>query len=144
MAIRDEITYARMSYKDFIVSYYRLEKGELRLSAFRAYKAERRLLQSLAMHHNLHRKDTNCAVPKKEMLQVSKKLDKLYHGIYQFTETALSLFEQYKKNNVDKKNIILLLVSLNYEWVSQHLTKEQVDRIKMIQCQMMKRFKMST
>ncbi|WP_231112462.1 hypothetical protein [Stygiolobus azoricus] len=78
------------------------------------------------------------------MLQVSKKLDKLYHGIYQFTETALSLFEQYKKNNVDKKNIILLLVSLNYEWVSQHLTKEQVDRIKMIQCQMMKRFKMST
>ena len=65
MTIRDEITYARISYNDFIASYYRSEKGDLRLSAFRAYKAERRLLQSLAMRHNLHRKDTRCAVPKK-------------------------------------------------------------------------------
>jgi len=141
MTIRDEITYARISYNDFIVSYYRLEKGDLRLSAFRAYKAERRLLQSLAMRHNLHRKDTRCAVPKKEMLQVSKQLDKIYRNIYQFTEMALSLFEQYKENKVDKKSIILLLVSLNYEWVSQYLTKEQVDRIKMIKCQMMKGLK---
>lgn len=141
MTIRDEITYARISYNDFIVSYYRLEKGDLRLSAFRAYKAERRLLQSLAMRHNLHRKDTKCAVPKKEMLQVSKQLDKIYRNIYQFTEMALSLFEQYKENKVDKKSIILLLVSLNYEWVSQYLTKEQVDRIKMIKCRMMKGLK---
>jgi len=141
MTIRDEITYARMSYNDFIVSYYRLEKGDLRLSAFRAYKAERRLLQSLAMRHNLHRKDTRCAVPKKEMLQVSKQLDKIYRNIYQFTEMALSLFEQYKENKVDKKSIILLLVSLNYEWVSQYLTKEQVDRINMIKCRMMKGLK---
>jgi hypothetical protein len=141
MTIRDEITYARISYNDFIVSYYRLEKGDLRLSAFRAYKAERRLLQSLAMRHNLHRKDTRCAVPKKEMLQVSKQLDKIYRNIYQFTEMALSLFEQYKENKVDKKSIILLLVSLNYEWVSQYLTKEQVDRIKMIKCRMMKGLK---
>jgi len=141
MAIRDEITYARMSYNDFIVSYYRLEKGDLRLSAFRAYKAERRLLQSLAMRHNLHRKDTRCAVPKKEMLQVSKQLDKIYRNIYQFTDMALSLFEQYKENKVDKKSIILLLVSLNYEWVSQYLTKEQVDRIKMIKFRMMKGLK---
>ncbi|MEJ2772825.1 PaREP1 family protein [Stygiolobus sp. CP859M] len=103
MTIRDEITYARISYNDFIVSYYRLEKGDLRLSAFRAYKAERRLLQSLAMRHNLHRKDIRCAVPKKEMLQVSKQLDKIYRNIYQFTEMALSLFEQYKENKVDKK-----------------------------------------
>ena len=141
MTIRDEITYARISYNDFIASYYRLEKGDLRLSAFRAYKAERRLLQSLAMRHNLHRKDTKCAVLKKEMLQVSKQLDKIYRNIYQFTEMALSLFEQYKENRVDKKSIILLLVSLNYEWVSQYLTKEQVDRIKMIKCQMMKGLK---
>ncbi|MFP3170893.1 MAG: PaREP1 family protein [Sulfolobaceae archaeon] len=141
MTIRDEITYARISYNDFIVSYYRLEKGDLRLSAFRAYKAERRLLQSLAMRHNLHRKDIRCAVPKKEMLQVSKQLDKIYRNIYQFTEMALSLFEQYKENKVDKKSIILLLVSLNYEWVSQYLTKEQVDRIKMIKCRMMKGLK---
>jgi hypothetical protein len=141
MTIRDEITYARISYNDFIVSYYRLEKGDLRLSAFRAYKAERRLLQSLAMRHNFHRKDTRCAVPKKEMLQVSKQLDKIYRNIYQFTEMALSLFEQYKENKVDKKSIILLLVSLNYEWVSQYLTKEQVDRIKTIKCRMMKGLK---
>lgn len=141
MTIRDEITYARISYNDFIASYYRLEKGDLRLSAFRAYKAERRLLQSLAMRHNLHRKDTRCAVPKKEMLQVSKQLDKIYRNIYQLTEMALSLFEQYKENKADKKSIILLLLSLNYEWVSQYLTKEQVDRIKMIKCRMMKGLK---
>ncbi|MDT7873700.1 MAG: hypothetical protein RRB18_08830, partial [Sulfolobaceae archaeon] len=78
---------------------------------------------------------------KKEMLQVSKQLDKIYRNIYQFTEMALSLFEQYKENKVDKKSIILLLVSLNYEWVSQYLTKEQVDRIKMIKCRMMKGLK---
>ena len=54
---------------------------------------------------------------------------------------ALSLFEQYKENKVDKKSVILLLVSLNYEWVSQYLTKEQVDKIKMIKCQMMKGLK---
>ena len=141
MTIRDEITYTIISYNDFIASYYRLEKGDLRLSAFRAYKAERRLLQSLAMRHNLHRKDTRCAVPKKEMLQVSKQLDKIYRNIYKFTEMAISLFEQYKENKVDKKSIILLLVSLNYEWVSQYLTREQVDRINMIKCRMMKGLK---
>lgn len=64
MSIRDEKTYAIMSYQDFLVSNSRLRKGELKQSAFRAYKAERRMLQSLAMKHNLHRKDTKCAVPK--------------------------------------------------------------------------------
>jgi hypothetical protein len=74
MPIRDEKTYVKMSLEDFIVATERAKKGELKLAAFRAYKAERRMLQCLAMIHDLHRKDTPCAVPKNEMK------DKLRHG----------------------------------------------------------------
>jgi len=73
MPIRDEKTYAKMSLEDFIVATERAKKGELKLAA---YKAERRMLQCLAMIHDLHRKDTPCAVPK--MLEVSQKLQKNY------------------------------------------------------------------
>ena len=133
MPIRDEPTYARLSYNDFLVAYERLEKGELRLSAFRAYKAERRLLQALAMHHDLHRKDTKCAVPKKEMLAVASKLESIYPGIYSLTKEALELFDEYKNNSVERSKIISLLKSLNYDWISYHLTEEQVKRIKELQ-----------
>ncbi|BCU71059.1 hypothetical protein [Stygiolobus caldivivus] len=133
MPIRDEITYARMSFNDFLVSYERLENGLLKLSAFRAYKAERRLLQSLAMHHGFHRKDTKCAVPKKEMLEVALKLENVYKGIYLMTKEALELFEQYKTGNVEKSKIVSLLLSLNYDWLLGNLTKEQIEKIRKLQ-----------
>ena len=133
MPIRDEKTYAIMSYKDFLVSYSRLKKGELRLSAFRAYKAERRMLQSLAMKHNLHRKDTKCAVPKYEMLKTAKELEKYYQGIYKMTEKALSLFDEWKNNNAKEEDIRNLLKELNYDWIKNHLTEEMLERIKELQ-----------
>jgi len=133
MPIRDEKTYAIMSYKDFLVSYSRLRKGELKLSAFRAYKAERRMLQSLAMKHNLHRKDTKCAVPKHEMLKTAKELEKHYPGIYQLTEKALSLFDEWKNNNARREDIQFLLRELNYDWIKHHLTEEKIEKIRELQ-----------
>jgi len=109
--IRDELTYAKMSYKDFIVSYERLRKGELRLSAFRAYKAERRLLQSLAMRYDLYNRKTKCAVPKKEMLLVASQLEGLFK----------------------KEDIISLLSGLNYEWLSGKLSQDEISEIKKLQ-----------
>ncbi|QIW24086.1 hypothetical protein EWF20_07970 [Sulfolobus sp. S-194] len=133
MPIRDEKTYARMSLNDFLVSYERLKKGELRLSAFRAYKTERRMLQALAIKHDLHRKDTKCAVPKKEMLKVAEELEEKYNGIYEMTQKALKLFEQWKNKNVDEKSIRDLLFSLNYDWIKEHLADKELDKIKNIQ-----------
>ena len=133
MPIRDERTYALMSYKDFLVSYTRLKKGELRLSAFRAYKAERRMLQSLAMKHDLHRKDTKCAVPKKEMLKTAKELEKYYPGIYKMTEKALLLFDEWKNDNAKEEDIKELLKELNYDWIKSHLTEEMIKKVKEIQ-----------
>ncbi|BFH74173.1 PaREP1 family protein [Sulfurisphaera javensis] len=133
MPIRDERTYAKMSFNDFLVSYERLKKGELKLSAFRAYKAERRMLQSLAMKHNLHRNDTKCAVPKKEMLKVARELENLYQGIYLMTEKALELFDEWKNNNAKEEDIKNLLVMLPYEWLNIHLSKEEIKKIKELQ-----------
>ena len=133
MPIRDELTYAKMSYKDFIVAYERLKKGELRLSAFRAYKAERRLLQSLAMKHGLYNKKTKCAVPKKEMLIVASQLEGSYKGIRKLTEIALSLFDKYRKGEVRKEDIITLLSGLNYEWLNGKLSREEINEIKKLQ-----------
>jgi len=131
--IRDELTYAKMSYKDFIVSYERLRKGELRLSAFRAYKAERRLLQSLAMRYDLYNRKTKCAVPKKEMLLVASQLEGLFKGIRKLTEMALSLFDEYRKGEVKKEDIISLLSGLNYEWLSGKLSQDEISEIKKLQ-----------
>lgn len=129
MPIRDEKTYAKMSYKDFIVATERAKNGELKLAAFRAYKAERRMLQCLAMIHDLHRKDTHCAVPKNEMLEVSQKLQKNYPEIDQMTQKALKLFDEWKNDNANYEDIVSLLKSLKYEWIKQFLSDEDLEKI---------------
>jgi hypothetical protein len=130
MHIRDEKTYAKMSFKDFIVAFERAKKGELKLAAFRAYKAERRILQCLAMVHDLHRKDTPCAVPKKEMLKVAEELENKYPKIKEMTQMALNLFDEWKNDNPKYEDIVILLKSLNYEWINQFLTNEEINKIK--------------
>ncbi|BDC18589.1 hypothetical protein [Acidianus sp. HS-5] len=129
MPIRDEKTYAKMSYNDFKVAFERLKKGELRLSAWRAYKSLRRMLQSLAMKHDLHRKDTPCAVPKNCMLKVSEELEKHYPGIQKMTEEALKLFDEWKNNTANAEDIKRLLKELRFDWISSHLTEEELKKI---------------
>ncbi|BBG24992.1 PaREP1 family protein [Sulfuracidifex tepidarius] len=129
MPIRDEKTYARMSLNDFKVAYERLKKGELRLSAFRAYKAERRMLQCLAMIHDLHRKDTPCAVPKRCMMDVAERLRGKYEGIEDMTSSALSLFDQWKRGDVDPDDVKELLVRLRYDWLKDFLDDREIMEI---------------
>jgi len=126
MPIRDEKTYAKMSLEDFIVATERAKKGELKLAA---YKAERRMLQCLAMIHDLHRKDTPCAVPKNEMLEVSQKLQKNYPEIDKMTQKALKLFDEWKNDNANYEDIVSLLKSLKYEWIKQFLSDEDLEKI---------------
>lgn len=133
MPIRDKETYARMSLRDFIIASCRLEKDELRLSAFRTYKAERRLLQCLAMVHGIHNKNTPCAVPKHDMERIASQLEKLYPGILEMTRKALKLFDQWKSSNPSRNDIVELLLKLNFSWISQFLSskdKEQINQIR--------------
>ncbi len=129
MPIRDEKTYAKMSYNDFKVAFERLKRGELKLSAFRAYKSLRRMLQSLAMKYDLHRKDTPCAVPKNCMLKVAEELEKYYNGIEEMTKEALKLFDEWKNDNAKEDDIKELLKKLKFEWISSHLTEEELKKI---------------
>jgi hypothetical protein len=132
MPIRDEQTYAKMSYNDFKVAFERLKRGELKLSAWRAYKSLRRMLQSLAMKYDLHRKDTPCAVPKNCMIRVAEELEKYYNGITEMTKEALRLFDEWKENYARREDIIKLLKELRFEWISSHLTKEEMNEIEEI------------
>ncbi|BBG23236.1 hypothetical protein [Sulfuracidifex tepidarius] len=131
MPIRDEETYARMSVKDFEVAYVRLKRGDLKLAAFRAYKAERRLLQCLAMIHGIHRRNTPCAVPKGEMKDVACKLEGAYEGISEMTSLALSLFNERKQGNPSPRDIRNLLSQLRYEWIKQFIG-EEIEKIQKI------------
>ncbi|BCS93481.1 hypothetical protein L3N51_01772 [Metallosphaera sp. J1] len=115
---RNERDYARMSLNDFLVAVSRLRRGCLRLSAFRAYKSERRLLQALAVVHGLRREDTYCAVPKAYMIDVSRKLEVRYPGIVNMTVRALTLFNQWREGNPDGEAILTLLKSLEFNWIS--------------------------
>lgn len=139
MPIRDEKTYAIMGFKDFWVAYTRLKNKELRLSAFRAYKSEKRMLKSLAMKHGLHRRDTKCAVPKTGMLKVAELLENSYLGIYEMTEKALSLFNQWKSSNVREEYIKDLLKNLNFEWINTHLDEHMLKKVEEIQTEIRSR-----
>ncbi|AWR96285.1 hypothetical protein DFR86_01155 [Acidianus sulfidivorans JP7] len=132
MPIRTEEQYALMSYRDFLVAYERLKKGNYVLSAFRAYKSLRRMLQSLAMKHDLHSKVTPCAVPKADMIKVAKELDDKYSGILEMTRNALKLFDEWKNKTANKEDIINLLLSLNFNWISNHLSPDYLNKIEIV------------
>ncbi len=88
------------------------------------------MLQCLAMVHDLHRKDTPCAVPKNEMLEVSQKLQKNYPNIYEMTQKALKLFDEWKNDNANYNDIVNLLKSLKYEWIKQFLSEQELEKIR--------------
>ncbi len=119
MTIRTKKEYADLSVIDAKVSIERLNKNIINLSAFRAYKSQRRLLQCLAMEYNYQDKKSKCAVPKSKMLNVSKLLEyKGYKGIYENTEKSLKIFDEYKNHNAKKCDIIYLLKNINFKWIS--------------------------
>ncbi|ARM74762.1 hypothetical protein [Acidianus manzaensis] len=132
MPIRSERQYALMSFKDFIVSYERVKNKEYALSAFRAYKSLRRMLQSLAMKHNLHNKSTPCAVPKQDMIKVAEALNEVYPSILNMTKNALNLFDEWKSKNAKKDDIIDLLLSLDFSWISKYLSDDDLNKIESI------------
>ncbi|SMD31438.1 hypothetical protein [Picrophilus oshimae] len=128
MPIRSERQYAEMSIKDAGVACIRLNNNITDLAAFRAYKSLRRLLQSLAMKYGYNRNDTRCAVPKGEMLMVARLLEEHgYKNIYRNTEMALKLFDEWRNHCANRNDIITMLKSIDFTWLSDLIDKKTIN-----------------
>jgi hypothetical protein len=66
------------------------------------------------------------------MIRVAEELEKYYNGITEMTKEALRLFDEWKENDARREDIIKLLKELRFEWISSHLTKEEMNEIEEI------------